>query len=508
MSTIAELLCKSMKDEFFSQLSPRSEASQISRIVKYCKLGSGPDAAVDPLLNVVYRHFKATDVALVVYGLEPIIASRVGCASHTASSLLNSVYAPGVVSADIVMSQFTIGKIVAFSTKDRIGINDSQILEYVASQISESLQSRYEEAVSDDFEFIQFRLQFLETLKMPLVEVTEAWSEFVQIWRAPESFVSSEHFWSVAIKKMNKFRSASRSFDFKIDASLRSLHHTVKCKPEQISALSSPSMSTLVSPSLSQVASPVMSAVASPFKLQHRQESQMSSVPQMLGQYSENVDEDTASWTQRLMGGGLAYPSTPRGSPRPGMRHLEHNSRGIVRPPPPINQSISLPSYKVSVVAAEGIAASSGLSSGLSSGSSSSSSSSANLTEDFGTEAVAADDRYWKNKSRMKSPLPHEAGKQIDGVDLSGTIPVDDDDDEENTVVATFYQNSRIMSSASTLSSTSTLSSASHINIRSLVAEHQNSLNFASGSSSATSSPHFSIRKSALSMTLRAIDSR
>lgn len=414
-----------------------------------------------------------------------------------------SVYAPGVVSADIVVSQFTIGKIVALSTKDRISINDLQILEHVATQISESLQSRYEEAVSDDFEFIQFRLQFLETLKMPLVEVTEAWSEFVQIWRAPESFASSEHFWSVAINTMNKFRSASRSFDFKIDASLRSLHHTVKCKPEQISALSSPCMSTLVSPSLSQVASPVMSTVVSPLKLHDRQESQMSSVPQ---QYSENMDEDTASWTQRLMGGGLAYPSTPRGSPRPGLRHLEHNSRGIVRPPPPINQSINLPSHKVSVVAADGIAASSGFCSGLSSGSSSSSSSSANLSEDFDTEAVATDDRYWKNNSRMKSPLPHQAAKQIDDVDLNGTTPIDDD--EENTVVASFYQTSSILSSASTLSSTSTLSSASHVNIRSLVAEHQNSLNFASGSSSATSSPHFSIRKSALSATLRAIDSR
>lgn len=58
MSTVAELLYNNMKDELFGQHSPRSEASQISRIVKYCRLGSGPDAAVDPLLTIVSRHFK------------------------------------------------------------------------------------------------------------------------------------------------------------------------------------------------------------------------------------------------------------------------------------------------------------------------------------------------------------------------------------------------------------------------------------------------------------------
>lgn len=76
MSTVAELLYKSMKDEFFSQLSPRSEASQISRIVKYCKLGSGTDAAVDPLLNIVSRHFK---VVLSLSYVRPICCFTFGC---------------------------------------------------------------------------------------------------------------------------------------------------------------------------------------------------------------------------------------------------------------------------------------------------------------------------------------------------------------------------------------------------------------------------------------------
>lgn len=441
-------------------------------------------------------------MAIVVHGLEPFISSRVGCASLTASSLLNiSAQTPGVVSENIIVSQYLIGKIVAVSTKDRLTRNDFLILQDIATQISESLQSRYEEAVSDDFAFIQFRLQFLETLKMPLIEVTEAWYEFVQIWRAAESFLSASHFWSVAINKMHQFRSASRSFDFKIDASLRSLHHTVKCQPEQISALSSPSVSTLVSPSLSKVASPVMSAIASPLKLPYGQEPQISSALQMNGgelRYCENMDEDTASWTPRLLGRGLAYPSTPRGSPRPGGRHLERNTRGIVPPTAPINP-IYLSNHKVSAVVAEGIAASSGLSSGLSSGTCSSSSSSADLTEDFGAEVLDDDDRWWKisdTRSRIKS----DQGKRVDGINRN--CPEDDD-----TVAASPFDTNTLRSS-STLSSASTVSYASQRNVRSLVADHQYSLNFASGSSSATSSPHFSIRKSALSMTLRAVDDR
>lgn len=404
------------------------------------------------------------------------------------------------MSANIVVSQYVIGKIVAFSRRDCNTRRDLCVLEDIAAQINEFLQSRYEEAISDDFEFVQFRLQFLETLKMPLIDVSEAWYEFVQTWRSRESYDSSQHFWSTVNNNMRRFRSASRSFDFKIDASLRSLHHTVKCQPEQISALSSPTMSTLVSPTLSQVASPVMSTVASPLKIQEREEGIMPSAPQMRGQlrYHDNVDEDGASsMRQRLAGRGLVYPSTPRGSPRPGVRHLQRNS-GIMRPPPAISQSLSLPSGK-SVFVVDGIAASSGLSSGLSSGSSSSSSSSADLTEDFGNETDVVDG-CWSNgndiRARVKSPLPDEPVKGID--DTNTWIMVTD---EEETVVPSSFE----MKLCHTFS---TMSSASHANVRSLIADHQNSLTFASGSSSATSSPHISTRKSALTMTLRAVDGR
>lgn len=241
--------------------SPRSEIYQREQILRTAEIYSlqPQEMGIDLILATVARSLRIPNVAVMMLGSKDyFLTHRLGfhswheqdilqLLSQESSFQMNEKYS--CVWADIVVDEVKIG-IVAAVSDDHIAVSHRirLIVDEVALTISFLLNDRYTEAISQDTDLhmAQLAFLFLSMIQTPLRRVIAAREQLAESYTfLQELFHPSLSFSTFAALKqaitdremcvyldcfsqeIDLFRQDTRSFNFVVDAALRSMHNHV-----------------------------------------------------------------------------------------------------------------------------------------------------------------------------------------------------------------------------------------------------------------------------------------